>query len=895
MTTRAIRFVFDWIGRIYEYSRFRLLHGSSDGSRSNDSHPINTRPKWNRPKAIIVESTINANKFEHSTVMSTKRILTACMDSPILVICMLLACTAMIDVYGSIALWCLAAIPASCIGAIIAFVPSSDSVFGWLAKLGIMLFAQFTIGPIVLLHETTLFHVLPTSATLIQGFQSLFTSWKTIIGIPQPVARLGGAPIALWTIMLWMTFLSGSLFARATAVNTYRYTKSEKHNASFKYVFASMMTIWASLVISNLLGTQTNRSVVQGCIGCMIVSVQVLWCNLYRRRMLSMRFPPSRHLSRHDVLQLLRNHWKFSIVTLFIIAFVCPAMIMPLGSRITLRDWYTPPIDLYGRSSPLSGMRSLLKQHADDIVLSVTGLPAGTPIRIAVMDYFDGNIWSFTDDEANAFHPIGASMDGDHSGNPFTATFTIGEGLDDIWLPLAGETYSITLHSNNDGLSMGNNSTGNNSSSEKVPAAASTLLNAYDINMLYNAKTHTGLFVPGLVPGLSYTVSGTIPENPDIAEIADCDGVTMQQSDAQHVPASVGDMASILAGSRSSAGQTAISLAESLSSSGWFSHGIDGDYPSLAGHGSHRVDMLLTGDAMVGDSEQYASAMALMARELGLSSRVVLGFTSDGQTADGNHVEFTGADIQAWVEIQFEHYGWVAFDPTPSETKIPDDAFDLSPPNPQSTIRQPGVPLAERIREETRPNGHSSISGQNAKAPETTNNEQPRPLVLALYAVSIPLGLLFLIVVGLLALNSMLIHVAQRKGTPAQRIAAGWKILTGLAAYCGVDTSGTRRDQTTRIIAYIRSTRNANRKRIQNHMSQQTMRQHHANRLSTHCDETTLTALCAQADKAMFSHEVMSERQAREYWSAVLALRRWILQSIPKPLRWQIRLALQKA
>ena len=72
---------------------------------------------------------------------------------------------------------------------------------------------------------------------------------------------------------------------------------------------------------------------------------------------------------------------------------------------------------------------------------------------------------------------------------------------------------------------------------------------------------------------------------------------------------------------------------------------------------------------MVGDSEQYASAMALMARSLGLPSRVVLGFVpkdGDGdptesrteRTADGQTtVTFTGNDICAWVEILLEDYG----------------------------------------------------------------------------------------------------------------------------------------------------------------------------------------------------------------------------------------------
>ena len=145
-----------------------------------------------------------------------------------------------------------------------------------------------------------------------------------------------------------------------------------------------------------------------------------------------------------------------------------------------------------------------------------------------------------------------------------------------------------------------------------------------------------------------------------------------------------------------------------MKDSGWFSHGLEGDYPSDAGHGNYRINKLLAGTAMVGDSEQYASAMALMARDLGLPSRVVLGFlpkNEDGEITDartektsgnGTKIEFTGNDVTAWVEIKLQGLGWVAFYPTPKETKMPDENQNLTPPNPQTLVRQshPATPSA---------------------------------------------------------------------------------------------------------------------------------------------------------------------------------------------------------
>jgi transglutaminase-like putative cysteine protease len=79
----------------------------------------------------------------------------------------------------------------------------------------------------------------------------------------------------------------------------------------------------------------------------------------------------------------------------------------------------------------------------------------------------------------------------------------------------------------------------------------------------------------------------------------------------------------------------------------------------------------VTGDALydflfnsrTGFCEQYASAMAVMLRVIGLPSRVAIGFTAGFQ--DGDHRTITSQDAHAWVEVQFPGYGWVVFDPTP--------------------------------------------------------------------------------------------------------------------------------------------------------------------------------------------------------------------------------------
>jgi hypothetical protein len=62
---------------------------------------------------------------------------------------------------------------------------------------------------------------------------------------------------------------------------------------------------------------------------------------------------------------------------------------------------------------------------------------------------------------------------------------------------------------------------------------------------------------------------------------------------------------------------------------------------------------------------QFASAMAVMARTLGIPSRVAVGFLPGKKTADGSY-EITLQDAHAWPELYYEGVGWVRFEPTPA-------------------------------------------------------------------------------------------------------------------------------------------------------------------------------------------------------------------------------------
>ena len=88
----------------------------------------------------------------------------------------------------------------------------------------------------------------------------------------------------------------------------------------------------------------------------------------------------------------------------------------------------------------------------------------------------------------------------------------------------------------------------------------------------------------------------------------------------------------------------------------------------LPGHGATDLaDWLLVPESnnyRTGYCEQFSAAMAVMARLLGIPSRVVLGF-SPGTVLEDGRVVVRDRNAHAWVELWMPNQGWVRFDPTP--------------------------------------------------------------------------------------------------------------------------------------------------------------------------------------------------------------------------------------
>jgi transglutaminase-like putative cysteine protease len=77
------------------------------------------------------------------------------------------------------------------------------------------------------------------------------------------------------------------------------------------------------------------------------------------------------------------------------------------------------------------------------------------------------------------------------------------------------------------------------------------------------------------------------------------------------------------------------------------------------------VRFLSEGDGgRTGYCEQFAAAMAVMARELGIPARVAVGFLQPEKVGDDTWV-YSSHDLHAWPELFFSGSGWVRFEPTP--------------------------------------------------------------------------------------------------------------------------------------------------------------------------------------------------------------------------------------
>ena len=196
----------------------------------------------------------------------------------------------------------------------------------------------------------------------------------------------------------------------------------------------------------------------------------------------------------------------------------------------------------------------------------------------------------------------------------------------------------------------------------------------------------------------------------------------------------------------------------------------------------------------------FASAFALMARTLGMPSRIVVGYLPGSATSDAIDREtvysVSSGQLHAWPEVMFEGIGWVPFEPT-NGLGVPtsfsaagsapggaDDPAAATPAPTSSASAGPGLSPEELE------------AGQNGgEAGATGGTVNPLP------ALTIMLGILFA-----LAIPGLLRELRRRQMLTAARsgdAAAAWLAVQDAAIDLGIDVpaSETPRALGTRLVA----------------------------------------------------------------------------------------------
>lgn len=82
-----------------------------------------------------------------------------------------------------------------------------------------------------------------------------------------------------------------------------------------------------------------------------------------------------------------------------------------------------------------------------------------------------------------------------------------------------------------------------------------------------------------------------------------------------------------------------------------------------------RVDWFLF-DLKEGYCDYYSSAMAVMARAVGIPARVAVGYAQGEYVSEAGIYRVRDNNAHAWVEIYFPRYGWIEYEPTAAEPVI---------------------------------------------------------------------------------------------------------------------------------------------------------------------------------------------------------------------------------
>jgi transglutaminase-like putative cysteine protease len=504
-----------------------------------------------------------------------------------------------------------------------------------------------------------------------------------------------------------------------------------------------------------------------------------------------------------------------------------PAVTSLAGPRFVLRDEVEPPLDIRAYASPLNGFRKYVKEK-DAALFSVSNLPKGARIRLATMDAFDGTVWNVAGGPAGgAAVSSGAfrRLPLDTGRSPSNTTVhVVVKGFTGVWLPDMGDVRSVTF-------------TG--------PRAA-------DLrdSLRYNTATGTAIVPAGLQAGDGYSFRADVAPQPSAQALDGRGPAVIAQPESLNVPPVISSVAADAVGKAQGAYAKAQAMATTLRTTGYFSDGLENQVASRAGHGSGRLVDLLGSQVWIGDAEQYAAAAGLMARELDLPSRVVMGFAVPTSGSAVIH----GSDVDAWIEVDVDGVGWVPISVTPDKNRTPPQKAPAPAPKPKQATQQPPPPIEQ-------PPPPLPATGNDQGNAQKSSSPLPAWLALVLTVaawVGGPLLLIGLVVAVIVGLKLRRRRIRRRSGSTDQRVAAGWWEVVDAHRDFGatLPPTGTRQE------------------------------------IAGALGRPVTRELAVRADTAVFAGGVVTEDQATGFWELVdreLAE----LSSVGTRARWRARLSLR--
>ncbi|MFC6020921.1 DUF3488 and transglutaminase-like domain-containing protein [Plantactinospora solaniradicis] len=364
--------------------------------------------------------------------------------------------------------------------------------------------------------------------------------------------------------------------------------------------------------------------------------------------------------------------------------------------------------------------------------------PAGVRIRLAVLNDYDGVTWR-----------VGATYR--NAGRVLPAV----ESVPDVRTERVEQQIII------DGL------TG------RLLPAVPTPREVTGARVAYDQSSGTMIRPEGLKSGLAYSVT-SVRERPDYdllpaANVPSGDAVARFLRVEAGAPEQLQRLATQLAEDNGAPYGRAAAIESFLAEH----YRVVPDAPS--GHAYPNLNFFLfgpsNGGGQRGTSEQFAASFAVLARMMGLPSRVVVGFQSS--TGSG---PVRAADALAWPEVLFDGLGWVPFNPLPKPNTKPRPVEEDFKPEPEDPTPPPDE--ATETAEPTPSGTPGPAAAPNRRGGLGT------PVV-----VGGGTGGLLLLLTGLAVVVVSLRRAQRRRrladGSPAQRIYGAWREVTDALRLAG--------------------------------------------------------------------------------------------------------------